>query len=373
MAFPQTAATDPETGHNLAAPVSVEGSRLMRWFHKNGKDHQPHRFPQLPTICATRRDESLQDTPLDLSTLTDAVKADVRIAQETVLYLGYGSNMSIETFRGRRGIKPLAQTNVVVPTLSLAFNLPGAPYYEPCFANSRVRQSGPPSQTSPAETLHGADYHKDRWHKGLVGVVYEVTKKDYAKIIATEGGGASYQDVVVDCFALSEDDSVLVPDVPTDGSFRTHTLFAPGRKLRPDPDYAQPSARYLKLLTDGADELGLPKEYKTYLHNIRSYRITSNKQRLGLFVTNLLWSPIIFFIFSGSKIFQDKNGRSPPWYANLVNAIFTAVWASYDSFFKPMFGDGERTDGETDHDESEKVPLLVHKDSLPLTEKDAIR
>jgi len=70
---------------------------------------------------------------------------------------------------------------VLAPSLKLTFDLPGISYLEPCFANTRYRKQ---SKTN--------DYHKDRWHKGLVGVVYEVIKVDYATIIATEGGSSGY-------------------------------------------------------------------------------------------------------------------------------------------------------------------------------------
>ena len=101
-------------------------------------------------------------------------------SSSTILYLAYGSNLCAETFKGRRGIKPLSAVNVHVPSLDLTFDLPGIPYTEPCFANTRYHL--PPSHSD-------SDYHKDRWHKGLIGVVYEVTPEDYRTIIATEGGG----------------------------------------------------------------------------------------------------------------------------------------------------------------------------------------
>jgi hypothetical protein len=39
-----------------------------------------------------------------------------------MLYLAYGSNLSNETFRGNRGIKPLSQVNVQVPSLRLTLD-----------------------------------------------------------------------------------------------------------------------------------------------------------------------------------------------------------------------------------------------------------
>jgi hypothetical protein len=195
------------------------------------------------------------------------------------------------------------------------------------------------------------DYHKNRWRKGLVGVVYEVTRSDYAHIIATEGGGSAYHDILVDCYVLPASDTV--PSTPTSQPFRAHTLFAPvlddeesDRVHRPDPSYAQPSARYLKLITDGATECQLPAEYQDYLHDIRPYTITSKKQAAGKALFLAIWMPFVVFIFTLSRKLQDKKGRAPWWIAKLSAMIFAGMWMSYDGAFKAMFGDGERTVGD---------------------------
>jgi hypothetical protein len=296
----------------------------------------------------------------------------------TVLYLAYGSNLSIEKFRGDRGIKPLSQINVQVPSLRLTFDLPGIAYAEPCFANSARRdpENDPPRHDTASETsrLLGdgqgkRGYRKDAWHKGLIGVVYEVTPEDYAHIIATEGGGASYQDILVDCHPFaSSDPNHPVPQTPATPSFKAHTLFAPavppgeappkhgGRISRPDPSYAQASARYLKLITDGAAELGLPMEYQKYLLSIRPYRATTLRQRMGKGAFAALWLPWVFLMFGLSKMFADKNGKVPTWIAAILAFLFKTSWMSYDYVFFPIFGDGERTIGD-DVDEEENAVL----------------
>jgi len=241
----------------------------------------------------------------------------------------------------------------------LTFDLPGLPYSEPCFANTARRDPSHPTTTDSekaSSNAHTQDYHKDRWKKGLVGIVYEVSASDYAHIIATEGGGSAYHDILVDCHPIPAGDTV--PTIPTTKPFKAHTLFAParppphegdpppkegGRFQRPDPSYAQASARYLKLITDGAEERGLPMEYREYLAELRPYTITTQGQRLGQFVFMSLWSPFILMIFALNRIYQDKHGRNPPWLKALSAAIFKNVWVSYDDFFKDLFGDGERT------------------------------
>lgn len=295
--------------------------------------------PQLPVRKQKFVDQSAT-IPKTSSERREATHRDVDLQErdETVLYLAYGSNLCAETFLGKRGIRPLSQVNVVVPSIRLTFDLPGIPYSEPCFGNSSYRSWGEkPSPTHPP-------YHKNAWKKGLVGVVYEVTKKDYAHIIATEGGGSGYTDVLVDCYVLSDDPKEEVPLVPSDTPFRAHTLYAPNDRVRrSDPDYAQPSARYLKLILDGAHEHSLPTEYMHFLANIRSYRTTTIGQQLGRFVLMTLWGPIIMFFFASSKMFAGPDGKYPLWLARFMKALFTAVWASYDMVFRPIFGDGERT------------------------------
>ncbi|EME79940.1 uncharacterized protein MYCFIDRAFT_141603, partial [Pseudocercospora fijiensis CIRAD86] len=297
---------------------------------------------------------------------------------ETVLYLAYGSNLSNETFRGKRGIKPLSQINVQVPELRLTFDLPGIPYVEPCFANSAKRDPekdaegmgtwGRCGKDEKSPLLDNSSRRREKWHKGLIGVVYEVTAADYAHIIATEGGGSSYKDILIDCFPLpTASPWDPVPQNPNTEPFKAHTLFAPaippgeeppkdgGRFQRPDTEYAQPSARYLKLITDGAAECNLPCEYQDYLQALQPYTPTTTMQRLGQFVFLTVWGPLIFFVLLGGEIFTGKDGQLPAWLKELTAALFKAVWASYDGFFKPLFGDGERT---IDDDEGAKVPTV---------------
>lgn len=254
---------------------------------------------------------------------------------KTILYLAYGSNLSAETFKGNRGIKPISALNVHVPSLNLEFDLPGVPYTEPCFANTSYR-------TIPNAAL--TKHHKNGWHKGLVGVVYEVTLEDYRTIKSTEGGGASYIDIVVECYALPVGKKT-VEEEPSGATFKAHTLFCPpnDKTSRPDPYYAQASARYLKLLTDGGEEHSLPDEYMAYLYNLQPYTITTRRQSAGKYIFATLWMPLILPIMGLGKLFADKEGKIPSWLARIFEILFRLLWLSYDKVFKPAFGDGERT------------------------------
>ena len=299
--------------------------------------------------------------------------------EKTIFYLAYGSNLSAETFLGMRGIRPLSQQNVHCPTLTLTFDLPGVPYVEPCFANTRF--SNPKDAPSRLAALRSTpqsagttDYHKTRWTKGLVGVVYEVTIEDFAKIIATEGGGNGYHDIKVPCHLLPKDTDI-VPPTPTGEPFIAHTLYCPPRGgilTRPDPNYAQASPRYMNLITDGASQHNLPSEYREYLAGIRPYRATTWRQKAGKALFIATWMPAFMTMLTLAKMVADKDGRTPKWHARIMDLLFKGVWWSYDGIYRRVYGDGERTIEDMDDDlpieksrevvsdteETEETPLL---------------
>ncbi|KFY25099.1 hypothetical protein V493_04841 [Pseudogymnoascus sp. VKM F-4281 (FW-2241)] len=265
--------------------------------------------------------------------------SDDESSGDNIFYLAYGSNLASKTFLGMRGIRPLSQKNVHCPILTLTFDLGGFPYLEPCFANTRYTADTPPPGPP------GVDYHKTHWKKGVVGVVYEVTKQDFLKIMATEGGGASYQDVIVPCYPLASDIDV-VPEVPTGEPFDAHTLYSPWRPgglNRPDPNHAQPSPRYLNLLISGAAEHNLPDEYREYLAQIRPYVATSLRQKIGRIAFAAVWTPIIIPIMMISRKLVDDKGRAPGWFNTIMDAMKVVMWGSYDIFYKRVYGEGERT------------------------------
>lgn len=323
--------------------VDPDNQRASSAFHKSFK-------VQLSQVLKTEPSPRLRRTSDDRLNQASSPKTRSDGEDKTVLYLAYGSNLSSETFKGVRNIKPLSAVNVHVPSLDLTFDLAGLPYIEPCFANTRYHVDKSPSGPSRQ------DYHKDRWQKGLVGVVYEVTLEDYATIIATEGGGASYQDVVVPCYAIAPGLKKVDP-IPKGTPFNAHTLLCPrgeggrNRIERPDPSYAQPSARYLKLITDGGEEHGLPDDYMAYLYDIRPYHISTVRQRIGAGIFLALWAPFMLMVIGLSKTLADKKGKIPKWLADFIGLVFRVIWGSYDYIFKPAFGDGERTIGDGANDD----------------------
>ncbi|KAK3904519.1 hypothetical protein C8A05DRAFT_42420 [Staphylotrichum tortipilum] len=340
--------------------------------------------------------------------LANSFHQDAPAKPKTVLYLAYGSNMCAETFLGMRGIRPLSQVNVSAPSLDLTFDLPGIPYREPCFANTALRKiPGAKPPFDPPKFPPGvpdrpaieppfpqaSDEPEDEptpttpragptWTKGLYGIVYEVTAEDYAKILATEGGGASYHDILVPCLVLPP--SIRVPEQPSlpppPRPFLAHTLFAPRLPDLPDPSpptagdgggddptpepapklpgwlasllrpvrrpsasYAQPSARYLKLLRDGAREHDLPADYQAHLARLAPYTATTRRQKLGQVLFLGFWAPLVILMMVTGRVFADERGRSPGWVVAGSTVLFNLVWRSYDGVGRGVFGDGERT------------------------------
>ncbi|KAL4884425.1 hypothetical protein BJY04DRAFT_8261 [Aspergillus karnatakaensis] len=291
-----------------------------------------------------------------------------RSTDQTVLYLAYGSNLASSTFLGMRGIRPLSQLSVIVPDLRLTFDLPGLPYMEPCFAGTHFRHA-PTTKKSTNNLSDASEKHtllsdqerdQDRYKGPLVGVVYEVTLLDYAKIIATEGGGRGYKDIVITCYPFPQnyDPAAPIPEQPSTEPIKAHTLLSPAgmeelRQLeshtkpsdlpsRP-PRYAQPSARYLKLITTGAAEHNLPIAYREYLEQIQTYHVTSMRQKIGkgLFIT--MWAPLFLLMVMLGRVFARPDGRSPEWVGCYADFVTASMWSSYDNVFKRIFGDGERT------------------------------
>lgn len=290
--------------------------------------------------------------------------------EETVLYLAYGSNMASKTFLGNRGIKPISLINVYVPELRLTFDLAGVPYSEPCFASTRYRHDpGEEMKDIVSEKApvwwQGYDDERNVWHKPLIGVVYEITLKDYAWIIATEAGGRGYNDGIVTCypFPKSYDPADEVPEHPSTQPFKAHSLMSlvadeedyaaygdssllRNPRIRPDPSYGQPSKRYVDILNSGAAENNLPFSYRAYLLQIPSYRVTTKRQRIGKSIFLSIWGPLFAFVTYLTMKYARPDGYSPGWLTVISTIVHGCMWACYDFIFAKIFGDGERTIGD---------------------------
>lgn len=296
--------------------------------------------------------------------------------EKTVLYLAYGSNLASKTFLGDRGIKPISLINVYVPELRLTFDLAGVPYQEPCFGTTRYRHASNNESDGTIEDYEVVErapllrqeehnHDRDHWDKPLIGVVYEITLSDYAWMIATESGGRGYTDAVVDCYPFPEsyDPADEVPGHPDTQPFKAHCLLSlladeddestspslslPNPRIRPDPSHAQPSARYLDLIKAGAAENNLPLSYRAHLSRIHSYHITTARQRMGKTIFLAIWGPLYSFVSYLTRTYARPDGQSPQWLVILSTILHTCMWACYDFVFVKVFGEGERTIGDT--------------------------
>ncbi|KAL2889949.1 gliotoxin biosynthesis protein GliK [Ceratocystis lukuohia] len=176
--------------------------------------------------------ERLASAQISTNTQGDDTKRGSHTELNTVLYLAYGSNLNSKIITQAKGAHPLGKINVTAPSLRLVFDLSGIPYLEPCFANTALRKlpKDPlPDPINPGPTLPPIqDPKKPVWDKGLIGTVYEITKEDYAKIMAKEGGGSGYVEILVPCIALPP--SVSIPERPDPSvprPFIARTLYLP--------------------------------------------------------------------------------------------------------------------------------------------------
>lgn len=184
-----------------------------------------------------------------------------------IYYFGLGSNMSRKKLenRGANGtkIEILKMEPAVVPNYRLAFSLRGFPPLEP----------GMGSLESVGDSGHKPilAYHKAECHGALV----KLTPENYEKVMRSEGvdpkkmgqkGG--YDEIVVEAFPY--------------GTFR-RPVQAVALRAKPQSRLSQdacPSARYMKILREGAEELGLKPCYQQFLadHPVQKLKPWQKKQ-----------------------------------------------------------------------------------------------
>jgi hypothetical protein len=167
-------------------------------------------------------------------------------------YFGLGSNMlrsKLEN-RGADGSKIEVESiePAIIPNHRLSFNMRGFPPLEPGMGSLE-----PCSNSSTRPLLA---YEKDECHGALV----LLTAENYSKVMASEGVSPNvtnpgYEEVVV--MAVPYDTS-KPPVQAVALRARSHI------RLAFDPS---PSARYMKILREGAAELNLKPCYQEYLNN----------------------------------------------------------------------------------------------------------
>ncbi len=64
---------------------------------------------------------------------------------------------------------------------------------------------------------------------------------------------------------------------------------------------------------------------------------------MGMLLFLVRWGPAFVIIIAISSLVTGEGGRVPLWFALTMGAFFNLIWMCYDVVFKPIFGDGERT------------------------------
>ncbi|KAI0114670.1 hypothetical protein F4776DRAFT_325542 [Hypoxylon sp. NC0597] len=252
------------------------------------------------------------------------------LPSENIWYLAYGSNLSSSKFVHDRGIVPLDTVVVSVPDFTLSMESAGVPYQEPSFASIRP--------------LNKNAHLKE---KGLLGTAYLVTPQQYSHIIASEGGGIAYKEVLVEIDPVEKPSGIKVPN--EDHSCGMHMT---GRTLvsvmvrQPAP---RPSRRYMNLIIDGASESNYPTDYQNYLKALPSYEPpTRGSTRIGATLFLSIWVPIMMLMEKITKIAilwnGDEAGNAPHFVIWLVRITVMSMWWHHDHIHAPVWGRGDGLD-----------------------------
>jgi hypothetical protein len=188
------------------------------------------------------------------------------LAPATRWYFAYGSNLSSKVFEGRRGIKPLQALPCTLRGFTLAFDLPGIPWFEPAMGNLRA-------------CWHGSGCEKCLVH----GIAYRISAAQLEHLWSTE---LSYYLAVRRAETYPQRHSIDVEVL----------LVRDDVELLPDHllEHARPSTRYLNLLRTGAKEHGLHEDWVAYLHALPAAPPVA--KGLAVFLGGLLLVPALVYV-----------------------------------------------------------------------------
>ena len=282
------------------------------------------------------------------------------------MYFAYGSNVNTKTFNGTRGITPSAAYPAVLPGYELVFNVPGLPFVEPAFASVR-RVVGEKPKTAPSTGRFA------RFATETHGVAYVVTDEQWRTILRTE---TSYvrEDVTLERFFSATAEG----EIRAGPSGKTHPEGAPQKIFATTLVFADadvggvallPSARYLGLIREGADEWKLDKNWREYLRvAVQAYDPEISVTRsLGAAVAAASFAPIAALAAPASaaaaaqgafeKLLETSSDENAARSAangddsvaeQVAEAAFAAgfrafaetTWGVHNAFWAPAFGSG---------------------------------
>lgn len=202
-----------------------------------------------------------------------------RLAQKkTMYYFGVGSNM-LRSKLENRGLNS-SKIDVIemepgyVPNYRLAFNMRGFAPLEPGMGSLEPTNASKPLLA----------YEKPECHGALV----TLTPENYEKVMASEGvsfnqTNPGYEEIVV----------TVIPYDTRKAPVEAIALRArPQVRLRKDPC---PSERYMNILREGAQELGLLPSYQEYLrqHPIQHVPLWLRKIAIRNFIATFMISTLL--------------------------------------------------------------------------------
>ncbi|KAK8105165.1 hypothetical protein PG999_008524 [Apiospora kogelbergensis] len=204
-----------------------------------------------------------------------------------VWYLAYGSNLSTAKFIHDRGITPIATAVVNVPGWRLSMDSAGVPYSEPSFAS-----------ITPMRSDNG-----DEKAIELIGTAYYLSPFMYSKVIASEGGGIAYAEVMIWTERLDG------ADKGTDGG------------------------AIQTLLRTGAEEARVPPAYQNFLARILIYHPpTQPFPKLGAALFLAFWGRVMSLMEKITKMSLkgSKTGNAPAWVIAMVRVVVVTMWLYHD-------------------------------------------
>ncbi|KAH7048236.1 hypothetical protein B0J12DRAFT_719394 [Macrophomina phaseolina] len=255
------------------------------------------------------------------------------IRPDTVWYFAYGSNMSSSTFRGSRGIEPLAEVAAKIPGWTLTFEIYGMPYKEPGYASIvPVSSAVGCSEKAPPE---------------VYGVAYLVTREQYISILASEAGDIVYNTAELPAQPLNPDDDVvaLLGDAARGApALRVATLVS-GFACSPS---RLPSSRYKGIMVQGGAEASLPDAYQAYLDHLPSYQPPeTTRTKIGAAIFLAVWMPLFALARALAEATANADGRGnvPHAVKTIVRCVFFLMWIHHDYLHAPIWGRGDGLGG----------------------------
>ena len=200
-----------------------------------------------------------------------------------IYYFGLGSNMLRSKLENRsvcgNKIEIKSMQPAFVENYRLAFNMRGFPPLEPGMGSLEPVN---PEECSKDQSKPLAAYKENQCHGALV----RLSASEYEKVMRSEGVGhgrndQGYEEVVVEAKPYKK------------GKRAVQAIALRARehvRLQNDP---APSLRYMKILREGADELGLSPCYREFLEKHPVAMSSPLTRKIAVF--NLIWTVTLSF------------------------------------------------------------------------------